>query len=694
VTTGNGGAAGGLVGANFGAITQSFATGNVTGGIGSYVGGLTAFNFGETGAPAATVGAISQSYATGAVTGGTNSVVGGLVAENGGSLDQTYATGLVTAGAGSVTGGLVASNNFTLPAGLGGNASIPTGLSTTPGTATNSYWDTQTTGQNASAGGSPMTTAQLTTGLPAGFSTTAWNAGGGTNYPALAGQPNPLPTPGQPAPNNPTTNPCSVNSTQCPTTPTTPTSPQTPNQPGSGPTTPDQPVTIALQSPQLAVAANLVQNTKFDPPPTDNLNLTPPNPPSGSSGPSGSNPGTSNRPGTNPNGGRPGINQVPPPGLGLLPSGMPAFNEFRFRNDEVVMQLGADMTPEQVAAFVRPYGLEVIQSQNFSLLGRTVYRFRITGGQQVRQIIAALEKPDVSFQPSYNFTLDQGSSAPSEGDSAQYIVQKLHLPEAHAIATGKGVTVAVIDSEIDSEHPDLKGAVTGAFDALPSTDQTPHPHGTGMAGAIVSHQRLLGIAPSARILAVRAFGVDDKGAQGTSMNIVKGLQWAVDQGAKVINMSFAGPRDPLLQQAIKKLSDDGIILVAAAGNAGPKSPPLFPGADANVIAVSATDVDDKTYKNANRGKYVAISAPGVDILVPAPEGGYQLTTGTSVAAAHISGVIALMKERNPNLTPAEARAILSATARNIGSNKNDVGAGLVDPVQALAKAGPKQARAK
>jgi subtilisin family serine protease len=99
-------------------------------------------------------------------------------------------------------------------------------------------------------------------------------------------------------------------------------------------------------------------------------------------------------------------------------------------------------------------------------------------------------------------------------------------------------------------------------------------------------------------------------------------------------------------------------------------------------------MDDKTYKNANRGKYVAIAAPGVDILVPAPEGGYQLTTGTSVAAAHISGVVALMLERNKELRPSEVRSILSATAKKIGA-ATDVGAGLVDPVQALSKAGPK-----
>jgi subtilisin family serine protease len=95
-----------------------------------------------------------------------------------------------------------------------------------------------------------------------------------------------------------------------------------------------------------------------------------------------------------------------------------------------------------------------------------------------------------------------------------------------------------------------------------------------------------------------------------------------------------------------------------------------------------------------RGKQVAIAAPGVDILVPAPAGGYQLTTGTSVAAAHISGVVALMLERNPRLTPNDVRAILSATAKKLPQGRNEIGAGLVDPVQALSKSGPKQAQAR
>jgi subtilisin family serine protease len=364
------------------------------------------------------------------------------------------------------------------------------------------------------------------------------------------------------------------------------------------------------------------------------------------------------------------------------------------------MQLGLNLTRSQVEDIARRNGLEIISSETFGLLGRTVYRFRITGGAAVRSIISTLQaiSPNISTQPSYTFRLTEASAAPADtnrqGDSAQYIVTKLRLPEAHAVATGKNVKVAVIDSEIDGQHPDLKGVIAATYDALPSNDQTPHPHGTGMAGAIASHQRLLGVAPGAKLLAIRAFGVSSDGAQGTSMNIVKGLEWAVKEGAQVINMSFAGPRDPILEQAIRSLKDKGVILIAAAGNAGPKSPPLFPGADPNVIAVSATDADDGTYKNANRGKYVAIAAPGVDILVPAPEGGYQLTTGTSVAAAHISGVVAMLLERNGRLSPAEVRSILAASAKKLPQGRNDVGAGLVDPLQALSRAAPKSAEAR
>jgi subtilisin family serine protease len=105
-----------------------------------------------------------------------------------------------------------------------------------------------------------------------------------------------------------------------------------------------------------------------------------------------------------------------------------------------------------------------------------------------------------------------------------------------------------------------------------------------------------------------------------------------------------------------------------------------------VIAVTATDSNDKLFSGANRGAYIAVAAPGVDILVPAPEQSYQLTTGTSVASAEVSGVVALLLERNPKLTPEDVRQILTSSARKLGVS-TDFGSGLVNPLRAIETAG-------
>ena len=135
-----------------------------------------------------------------------------------------------------------------------------------------------------------------------------------------------------------------------------------------------------------------------------------------------------------------------------------------------------------------------------------------------------------------------------------------------------------------------------------------------------------------------------------------------------------------------------MVLIAAAGNAGPNSPPLFPGADPSVIAVTATDSRDALFPGANRGNYIAVAAPGVDVFAPAPEGTYQLTTGTSVAAAEVSGVAALLIERNPAAyARRRVRKILMDTASHLGpkGRSRDFGAGLVNALDAVTAAKPK-----
>ena len=188
------------------------------------------------------------------------------------------------------------------------------------------------------------------------------------------------------------------------------------------------------------------------------------------------------------------------------------------------------------------------------------------------------------------------------------------------------------------------------------------------------------------ILAIRAFGVAPGGAESTSFVILKGLDYAAANGAQIVNMSFAGPKDALIERGIAAAAAKGIVMVAAAGNAGPKSLPLYPAANANVIAVSATDAQDKLFAASNRGGHIAVSAPGVDIFLPAPNEKYQITSGTSFSAAYISGLAALMLERNPALKPGEVRAILMKTARDLGSPGRDdlFGAGEADAFAAVS----------
>lgn len=273
----------------------------------------------------------------------------------------------------------------------------------------------------------------------------------------------------------------------------------------------------------------------------------------------------------------------------------------------------------------------------------------------------------------------------------QYFPGKLNLGAAHGRVKGAGVRVAVIDTGADENHPELVGAVEATFDSLDGVaPKTPGAHGTAMAGAVAARLRLEGAAPASKLLLARAFGPPAANgvAQGSTWNVVACLDWSVEKGARVVSMSFAGPSNDLLARALAAARGRGIVLVAASGNAGPQSPPLFPAADPGVIAVTASDPDDRVLPAAVRGNHVAVTAPGVDILVAAPQGGYDLTSGTSVAAAEVSGVVALVLEKRPDLKPEEARRILMETAIDLGPKGRDpiFGAGLVDAEAAVRAA--------
>jgi|GEM_PF-532008 len=380
-------------------------------------------------------------------------------------------------------------------------------------------------------------------------------------------------------------------------------------------------------------------------------------------------------------------------------SAVPPAGEQRYVPDEVLIKLGSGVTDAQFEALAQQMRLNRVES--YTSNGITMSRLKIQDGRSVTTVIRSLEAAGYIALPNYLYMLlqalspdtQQAAATPSAGPELdqleQYALAKLRLPQAHALAKGEKVLIAVIDSGVDTTHPELAGMVVDSFDALKS-DEKAHAHGTAVAGAIVAHAKLMGAAPEARILAARAFGMQKANIEATTYSISESLDWAMERGARIINMSFTGPRDPTLEEKVGQARQKGIVLIAAAGNGGPTAPKAYPAAYEKVIAVTATDAEDKLFKGANRGGYIAVAAPGVDLLLPAPEVGYQVTTGTSFAAAEVSGIVALMLERKPDLTPDGVRKALTATARDLGPKGVDTqfGAGLVDAYLAIRSLEP------
>jgi subtilisin family serine protease len=424
---------------------------------------------------------------------------------------------------------------------------------------------------------------------------------------------------------------------------------------------------------------------------------------------------------------------------------IPAASEQRLVEREVLVHLRDGLTEQQTNALFRRQRLERLDSERIALIGVTLHRLRIPDNRTPRAVLGTLRsEARIAFaQPNYVYRLEQDqpvtapagepatSPAPAAGPVSapaaeaapstagpgtasaaapapaalpaapvavqrlpQYAIDKLELADVHRLSRGARIKVAVIDSGIDTSHPELAGALDRSGDMLtgqPGRDVDADSHGTGMASAVFARSQLTGVAPAASLLAVRAFkGTttgDRSGAQGTSWHVLKGIDWSVAEGARVLNLSFAGPRDELVSRALAAASVRGVVAVAAAGNAGPTSAPLFPASDPNVIAVTALDAEDKVFAMANRGRHIAVAAPGVDVLVAQPAAGYGMTTGTSVATAHVSGLVALLIERDARLDLPQVRALLTGTARDLGAPGRDAetGAGLINIRAALAR---------
>ncbi|WP_219471134.1 S8 family serine peptidase [Nonomuraea rhizosphaerae] len=296
----------------------------------------------------------------------------------------------------------------------------------------------------------------------------------------------------------------------------------------------------------------------------------------------------------------------------------------------------------------------------------------------------------------------------------QPVISTLELAKAWRVSKGKGVTVAVLDSGVDPRHRDLAGSVSVGKDftagANPPGVAARRLHGTYMASLIAGHGHgrrnklgVIGVAPEARLLSVRVILEDEEpgfrefnSAERFENVVARGIRYAVDRGAHVINMSIS--KDLATKEeraAVRYAISKGVVLVAAAGNDGAGEPEpsgyapfSYPAAFPGVVAVGATDGRLRRATFSNRNSSVLVAAPGVDIMGAGPGDEYWVGRGTSQATALVSGIAALIKAKYPDMSPplvAQAMTA-SATDRPPGGYDTGTGFGVVNAAKALDEA--------
>jgi subtilisin family serine protease len=316
--------------------------------------------------------------------------------------------------------------------------------------------------------------------------------------------------------------------------------------------------------------------------------------------------------------------------------------------------------------------------------------FQVGGEDRLAEVIERLNR-DPRVALAQRNQVFRGLGEESAGPPLSYGAALIHADAAQRSRTGKGVRIAVIDTGVAADHPGLRGRVVQTRSFVSGGEATfgRDLHGTAVAGVIAAHRDgragLLGIAPGAEILALKAcWYTADEGAKAvcSSWTLAKAVDFAVNAGAQVINLSLGGPPDELLRRLIVKAQEHGAIAVAAGAEGG--DDPGFPASMPGVIAVVASDAQGQAAVPRWTARTFAMAAPGVDILTTVPSGGYDFLSGSSLAAAHVSGVVALLREGNPAFTSSQMLDLLRRTAHRLPVEGGMVAsAGLVDACAAL-----------
>jgi subtilisin family serine protease len=358
-------------------------------------------------------------------------------------------------------------------------------------------------------------------------------------------------------------------------------------------------------------------------------------------------------------------------------------------------------TPEEMPNdFAGAFDLRIERQFVLAGLRLRVFLMRIPENATLDDVIkrTAPDRRPLWVQRDFRFVTMEGSAAP--GAAAQYALHKIRADALPAAARGQGVTVALIDSGVEREHESLKRDRVTAVDLVSGQASGPaETHGTALASIIAGSGKVQGLAPAADLLAIRAFAeIDPKtgASEADSFRLAQAVSLALDRRARIINLSIGGPNDQLVRMAVEQAVLTGVVVVAAAGNAGPGAPPVYPAAQTGVIAVTATDAKDRIFDGANRGDYIAVAAPGVDVLAARPgksqgtavgSSAYDYFTGTSMATGYATGLAAVLLSADPKLNAADLRHILETSATDLGAPKKDpeFGWGRIDAAAAFTE---------
>jgi subtilisin family serine protease len=319
-----------------------------------------------------------------------------------------------------------------------------------------------------------------------------------------------------------------------------------------------------------------------------------------------------------------------------------------------------DRTLDDIA---EDYGLRRVDGWHIASIGEYCEVYELTPGQNVDDMIARIEgDPRIGLVQAMNLFETEGVVYDDPYAPMQPALLALSVEAAHELATGRGVTVAVVDSSADRRHRELRQSVRSEQNLVERHSyRGGEVHGTAVAGVIGSAanngEGIVGIAPDSKIASLRACWTVDAAsgrAQCSSLSLALALESAIRMRADVINLSLAGPPDRLIERLIDEAVDAGIIVVAALPEAsGPGHD--FPSSLPRVIAAGSSDAP------LGRERPNTLRAPGAEVMSTVPNNRYAFFSGNSMAAAYISGVSALVRESRPDIAADELLRLLTVT---------------------------------